>query len=107
MSFEAFTALTFQVEVFWVVMPCGGAVGDSLVSNHNTTRGQNSEDLDLKNCNSLAMLRVMRWVRMREEWPWSLMYQPAISQESLRKATKTQLRYPIPGQGIKPGDSGM
>jgi hypothetical protein len=31
MSFETFTAVMFEVEVFWVVTPCGVVVGSSLI----------------------------------------------------------------------------
>jgi hypothetical protein len=51
-SFEAFTAVMFQVEVFWYVTPCSVVVGflpedgssrdsETLVCYHSTTRGHN------------------------------------------------------------------
>jgi hypothetical protein len=53
--FEAFNT-KFQVEVFWVMTPCGTVVDymnkgatcafETLVSYHNTTGCQNPEDLD-------------------------------------------------------------
>jgi len=72
--FEAFTAVTFQVEVFWVVTPCSVVVGyqhfggqcytlkmataltsETLMSYHNTRRRHSPEDLQrtvlsLKSC---------------------------------------------------------
>jgi len=55
-SFEALTAVMFQVEVFWLMTPCS-VVGEekmgtawtseTLVSYHKTTRRHNQEDLDL------------------------------------------------------------
>jgi hypothetical protein len=42
-SFEAFMAVMFQVEVFWVVILC-----KTLVPYHNTMQHHNPEDLDLK-----------------------------------------------------------
>jgi len=56
-SYEAFTAVIFQVEVFWVVTPCSAVVGYQLFipkteaawtstpHYHNTTRRHNPEDL--------------------------------------------------------------
>jgi hypothetical protein len=43
-SFEAFTVVMFQFEVFWLVMPCSGAVGYQHFSGpcclHLPTRGR-------------------------------------------------------------------
>jgi hypothetical protein len=71
-SFEAFTAVMFQVDVFWVVTPCSVVVGyklfrgpgyphlqrevkmeaartfETVVSYHKTTRRHNPEDIDFK-----------------------------------------------------------
>jgi hypothetical protein len=61
-SSEAFRAVMFQVEVFWIVTPCNVMVGyqrsrgpchlqlhpETLVYNHDTTRRHNPENLDLK-----------------------------------------------------------
>jgi len=74
-GFEAFTAVMFQAEVFWVVMPCSIVVGyqrfggpcclllqgemkavwtsETLVSYPNTIRHHNPEELDLKELHRL------------------------------------------------------
>jgi hypothetical protein len=44
-NFEAFTAVMFQVEVFWVVTSFSFIVG-YLQHHQNTTRRHNPEDLD-------------------------------------------------------------
>jgi hypothetical protein len=67
-SFEAFTAVMIEVDVFWGVTPCSAVVGyqrfilkietawtsETLISYHNTTWRHNPEDLDLnmpRSCN--------------------------------------------------------
>jgi hypothetical protein len=53
---EAFTAVIFEVEVFWVVIPCSVVVGYRRFGDpcyhigtyHNITRRHNPEDLELK-----------------------------------------------------------
>jgi hypothetical protein len=49
LNFEAYRAVMFQVEVFWVVTPCSVVVGFRRFRGpcHNTTRRHNPEDLDL------------------------------------------------------------
>jgi hypothetical protein len=60
-SFEDFTAMIFQFEVFWVVMPLNVVVGhrfplkmeaesssETLVSYHNNKKCQKPEDFDLQ-----------------------------------------------------------
>jgi hypothetical protein len=42
-TYEVFTAVKIQVEVFWVVTPSG-----VVVSYYKTTEHHNPEDLDLK-----------------------------------------------------------
>jgi hypothetical protein len=60
-SFEAFTGVIFQIEVFWVVTPCSVLAGyqptrlkmkaawifKTLLSYYNTTRHHNPENLNL------------------------------------------------------------
>jgi hypothetical protein len=48
-SSEAFTAVMFQVKVFWVAMLCSTVqTPETPVSYHNTTQFHNPEDLNLK-----------------------------------------------------------
>jgi hypothetical protein len=61
-SFEIFTTVKIQVEVFWVMTPCSDTVristfwmtmlppssAETLISYHNTKTGHNPEDLNLK-----------------------------------------------------------
>jgi hypothetical protein len=52
-SFEAFSAVMFQVEVSWVVTPCSVVVGTNVSEVHaasifTLTQRHNLEDLDLK-----------------------------------------------------------
>jgi hypothetical protein len=51
-SFEVFTAVEIEVQVFWVVAPCSVILGyqhfrGPLISYHNITRRHKPEDLDL------------------------------------------------------------